>query len=190
MDNATGGSEILMSEAYQKGLIIVHTGMGKGKTTAAMGMALRGVGHQLKSLMIQFIKGSWKYGELEAVKALYPFFEIVPMGKGFIHVGKPGPEKEDVEAVSKAWKCFVEKLSSKEYDMIILDEINVAMHYGLLPLEPVLRALQEKPAGLHLVLTGRNASPEIMDMADLITEMVEVKHPYKEGVPAQKGIEF
>ena len=179
-----------MSEEKKKGLIIVHTGTGKGKTTAAMGMALRGVGHQLKSLMIQFIKGSWKYGELAAVKALYPFFEIVPMGKGFIHVGKPGPEKEDVEAVSNAWKCFEEKVSSKEYDMIILDEINVAMHYGLLPLGPVLQALQEKPAGLHLVLTGRNAPPEILNMADLVTEMVEVKHPYNKGVPAQKGVEF
>ena len=87
-----------MSKEKPKGLIIVHTGTGKGKTTAAMGMALRGVGHQLKSIMIQFIKGSWKYGELEAVKALNPYFEIVPMGKGFIHVGKPGPEQEDVEA--------------------------------------------------------------------------------------------
>jgi cob(I)alamin adenosyltransferase len=179
-----------MSEEKQKGLIIVYTGPGKGKTTAAMGMALRGVGHHLKSLMIQFIKGSWKYGELEAVKALYPYFEIFPMGKGFIHIGKPGPEKEDVEAVSKAWECFEGKVSSKEYDMIILDEINVALNYGLLPLGPVLQALHEKPAGLHLVLTGRNAPPEIMDMADLVTEMVEVKHPYNNGVPAQKGVEF
>lgn len=179
-----------MSKEKPKGLIIVHTGTGKGKTTAAMGMALRGVGHQLKSIMIQFIKGSWKYGELEAVKALNPYFDIVPMGKGFIHVGKPGPEQEDVEAVSKAWECFQQKVSSKEYDMIILDEINVALHYGLLPLGPVIQALEEKPETLHLVLTGRSAPPEIMDKADLITEMVEVKHPYNNGVPAQKGVEF
>jgi cob(I)alamin adenosyltransferase len=112
------------------------------------------------------------------------------MGKGFIHVGKPGPEKEDIEAVSKAWKCFKGKVSSKEYDMIILDEINVAIHYDLLPLGSVLQALQEKPPALHLVLTGRNAPPEIMDMADLVTEMAEIKHPFSNGVPAQKGVEF
>ena len=179
-----------MSVEKQKGLIIVHTGPGKGKTTAAMGMALRGAGHHLKSLMIQFIKGSWKYGELEAAKALHPYFEIVPMGKGFIHFEKAGPDKKDLEAVSKAWECFERNVSSKDYYMIILDEINVAIYFGLLPLEPVLQALKEKPSGLHLVLTGRNAPPEIMDLADLVTEMTEVKHPFKNGVPAQKGVEF
>jgi cob(I)alamin adenosyltransferase len=174
----------------KKGLIIVHTGAGKGKTTAAMGMALRGAGHHLKSLMIQFIKGSWKYGELEAAKSLSPYFEIVPMGKGFIHLGKSGPEKEDVEAVSEAWECFERHASAQNHDMIILDEINVAIYLGLLPLGTVLQALREKPAGLHLVLTGRNAPAEIIDMADLVTEMTEVKHPFKLGVPAQKGVEF
>lgn len=179
-----------MEKTGRKGLIIVHTGNGKGKTTAAMGMALRAVGHNKKILMMQFIKGSWPYGELESVKKLYPNFEIIPMGKGFIHFNKDGPSSGDREAVSNAWKDFREKMESGTFDMIILDEINYVLSYNLLGVEEVLEALRNKPADLHLVLTGRDAHPEIVDIADLVTEMKEIKHPFQKGIKAQKGIEF
>ena len=179
-----------MGKAEKRGMIIVHTGKGKGKTTAAMGMALRGAGHNLKTLMIQFIKGSWHYGELDAAKKLYPCFEIMPMGKGFINFDKEGPDSEDIRAVMEAWDFFKHKMASGEFNMIILDEINYVIDYNILPLEDVLQVLRSKPDGLHLVLTGRNANPEIIEMADLVTEMKDVKHPFAKGIKAQKGIEF
>jgi cob(I)alamin adenosyltransferase len=176
-------------EKESKGLIIVFTGSGKGKTTAAMGMAFRAAGHGLKTLMIQFIKGSRRYGELDAAERLSPHFQIMPMGKGFIF-GKGGPNAADAEAIREAWGFFREKMSSGEFQMIILDEINYVIDYGLLPVEEVLRALEAKPEGLHLVLTGRNARAEVVEKADLVTEMKAIKHPYKNGILAQKGIEF
>jgi len=171
-------------------MIIVFTGHGKGKTTAAIGMALRGVGHRQRTLMIQFIKGSWRYGELEAAKNLEPYFEIVPMGKGFIHHGGKGPDAEDKKAIIAAWGFFKEEMTSGRYDMIILDEVNHAISYGLLPIEEVLETLKARPRELHVVLTGRNADPRIMEAADLVTEMKEIKHPLKKGVKARKGIEY
>ena len=174
----------------RKGLIIVHTGDGKGKTTAAMGMALRAVGHNFKVLMIQFIKGTWHYGELDAIKKLYPLFEIIPLGKGFVRRGDEEPGPEDTRIVEKAWNFCKEKITSGKYDMIILDEINYVIDYKLLPVEEVLNMLEEKPTNLHLVLTGRNAYPDIIEVADLVTEMKEIKHPFKKKIKAQKGIEF
>ena len=174
----------------KKGLIIVHTGAGKGKTTAAMGMALRAVGHNLKVLMAQFIKGSWKYGELKAIERLHPHFEIVPLGEGFIRSDKDAPTPDQIQSVVEAWEFCKEKVRSGQYNMIILDEINYIIDYGLLPLEWVLDTIQKKPEGLHLVLTGRNAHPGIIDAADLVTEMKEIKHPFKNGIKAQRGIEF
>jgi cob(I)alamin adenosyltransferase len=180
----------VMGQGRQKGLVIVFTGPGKGKTTAAMGMALRAAGHRLKTLMIQFIKGDWPYGELEAARRLEPSFKIIPMGKGFIFFQGEGPGPEDLKAVREAWEFFLREMASGQYHMIILDEINYVIDYGLLPVEEVLKAIDERPEGLHLVLTGRNARPEIIEKADLVTEMREVKHPFKDGVKGQKGIEF
>ncbi|MFC1533068.1 cob(I)yrinic acid a,c-diamide adenosyltransferase [Thermodesulfobacteriota bacterium] len=179
-----------MGKSKSKGLIIVHTGNGKGKTTAAMGMALRAAGHNHKILMVQFIKGSWSYGELEAVKRLSPNFEILPLGKGFIRFDKEGPDPEDRKAVIEAWDIFKKRMRSGEFDMIILDEINYALSYNLLDLEDVLVELKTKPEGTHLVLTGRDAHPKIIEIADLATEMKEIKHPFHKGIKAQKGIEF
>ncbi|RPI79740.1 MAG: cob(I)yrinic acid a,c-diamide adenosyltransferase [Desulfobacteraceae bacterium] len=173
-----------------QGLIMIHTGDGKGKTTAAMGLALRAAGHQLKCLMIQFIKGSWAYGELEAIKKLQPYFEIIPMGKGFIRFDQGGPTPEDIQAVRETWDFFMAQMQSGRYDLIILDEINYVLDYRLLPVQEVVDALKNKPARLHLILTGRNAKPEIVELADLVTEMKEIKHPYRKGIRAQKGIEF
>ena len=179
-----------MEKEKRKGLIIVHTGNGKGKTTAAMGMALRAAGHNLKVLMIQFIKGTWPYGELESVKRLYPDFMIMPMGKGFIRFDREGPDPEDREAVIEAWNFFREKMESREFDMIVLDEINNVVNYNLLDVEEVLKVLRNRPSELHLVLTGRDAHPDVIGIADLVTEMKEIKHPFKDGIKAQKGIEF
>ncbi len=179
-----------MEKEKRKGLIIVHTGNGKGKTTAAMGMALRAAGHHLKILMIQFIKGTWPYGELESVKRLYPDFVIMPMGRGFIRFDREGPDPEDKRAVIEAWNIFKEKMESREFDMIILDEINYVISYNLLDVEDVMKALRNRPLELHLVLTGRDAHPDVIGIADLVTEMKEIKHPFKDGIKAQKGIEF
>ena len=173
-----------------RGLIIVHTGAGKGKTTAAMGMALRAAGHGLKTLMIQFIKGSWKYGELEAAGKLDPLFKIIPMGKGFIRFDQGGPGPEDIRAVKEAWDYFKKEMNSGAYHMIILDEINYAVGYGLISIEEVLETLDSKPEELHVVLTGRDAHPELIEKADLVTEMREVKHPFQKGIKAQPGVEF
>jgi cob(I)alamin adenosyltransferase len=173
-----------------KGLIIVFTGSGKGKTTAAMGMAFRAAGHRLKVLMIQFIKGGRHYGELDSARKLSPYLQIVPMGKGFIRFDRKGPGEEDLRAIRHAWDSFLEKMSSGAFQMIILDEINYVVDYGLLPLNDLLDALEKKPPSLHLVLTGRNARPELIERADLVTEMKEVKHPFKKGIKGQKGIEF
>ena len=178
-----------MSRGERRGLIIVHTGNGKGKTTAAMGMALRAVGHNFKILMIQFIKGTWHYGELDAVKKLNSYFEIAPMGKGFVSFER-GSDKEHRLAVIEAWEFFKEKMRLDEFDMIILDEINNVVDYNFLPIDEVLKTLKSKPDRIHLVLTGRNAHPMIIEMADLVTEMREIKHPFQKGFEAQTGIEF
>lgn len=175
----------------RKGLIIVYTGPGKGKTTAALGMALRAVGQGLKVLMVQFIKGSWHYGELEAARMFGDArFKMLPMGRGFVKLGAEKPDPEDLRLVQEAWRFAREKLASGEYDLVILDEINYAIHYRMLDAEPVVQALKEKPEMVHVVLTGRSAHPSIVECADLVTEMREVKHPYHKGVPAQRGIEY
>src|SRR3989338_8937830 len=173
----------------KKGLIIVHTGPGKGKTTAALGLALRAVGSGLKVLMVQFIKGSWHYGELDAAKAFGDKFVLRPMGRGFVKLGGE-IDPEDKRAADEAWAFAREKIFSGEYDMIILDEINYAISYGLIPVEPVLDTLKKKRERVHVVLTGRTARPEIIELADLVTEMREVKHPYHKGIEAQRGIEY
>jgi cob(I)alamin adenosyltransferase len=175
----------------RKGLIIVHTGPGKGKTTAALGTAFRAVGQGLRVLMVQFIKGSWHYGELDAARMLgEDRFRILPMGRGFVKIGAEKPEPEDVRLVEEAWQFASEKIRSGEFDMVILDEINYAIRYKMLDPEKVLQALKEKPEMVHVILTGRNAHPSIVEFADLVTEMREVKHPYQKGIAAQRGIEY
>ncbi len=175
----------------KKGLIIVHTGPGKGKTTAALGTALRAVGQGLKALMVQFIKGSWHYGELDAARMLgEERFKILPMGRGFVKVGAEKPDPEDIRLVEEAWRFASEKIAGGEYDLVILDEINYAIHYRMLDPEAVVKALKGKPEMVHVILTGRNAHPALVECADLVTEMREVKHPYHKGIPAQRGIEY
>jgi cob(I)alamin adenosyltransferase len=175
----------------RKGLIIVHTGPGKGKTTAALGTAFRAVGQGLKVLMVQFIKGSWHYGELDAARMLgEDRLRILPMGRGFVKVGAEKPDPEDVRLVEEAWQFASEKIRSGEFDLVILDEINYAISYKMLDAEKVVQVLKQKPEMVHVILTGRNAHPCLLECADLVTEMREVKHPYQKGIAAQRGIEY
>lgn len=172
----------------ERGLVIVFTGNGKGKTTAALGMALRAWGHNMKVLMLQFIKGQL-CGEHLAVERLNPGIEIRPLGQGFINFNDPEALAKHREAARKALD-EVEDAMAAGYQIIILDEILYALKYELLDLADVLRLIEMKPEKTHLVLTGRNAPDEIINVADLVTEMKEIKHPFKDDVSAQMGIEY
>jgi cob(I)alamin adenosyltransferase len=173
------------------GLLIIYTGNGKGKTTAAMGAAFRAVGQGLRVLMVQFLKGSRHYGELDAVKMLGDDrFVICPMGLGFVKVGAEKPSPEDIEAVEKAWDFGREKMFSREFQLLIFDEINYAIHYGMLDAGKVRETLSRRPEDVHVILTGRDAHPSLVEIADLVTEMKQVKHPFEAGVLAQRGIDY
>ena len=174
----------------RKGLIIVNTGPGKGKTTAAMGTALRAVGNGMKVLMLQFLKGSWHYGELDAVKSFGGNWVMKQMGRGFVKVGGAETDPEDVRMVEEAWSEAEKAINSGEWDLVILDEINYAISYKMLDPAKVVAALKAKPEQVHIILTGRNAHPSIVEIADTVTEMKQVKHAYEKGVLAQRGIEY
>ncbi len=175
----------------ENGLIIVYTGNGKGKTTAALGLVLRAVGYGYKVSMIQFIKGSWHYGEMNSSKRLEPEFELIAVGKGFVGiVDDKSPRSEHKKMAKEALLLSVEKILSKKYDIIILDEINYAINLGLIELSEVLKLLDKKPINLNLILTGNYAKKEIIERADIVTEMKEIKHPFKQGQKAKKGIDF
>ncbi len=185
------GSRVAPKEKSAHGLIIVYTGDGKGKTTAALGMALRAVGRGWHVLMIQFGKGGWHYAELDSSQRLAPDFEIIPMGLGFYKIlDDKHTEEEHRAAAHQALNLAQEKINSGAYDMLILDEIMGMLASQLLTLENVLPILDNKPHDLTLVLTGRAAPPEIIERADLVTEMREIKHPYQKGILAQKGIDY
>ncbi|WP_258955151.1 cob(I)yrinic acid a,c-diamide adenosyltransferase [Sporomusa ovata] len=178
----------IMSET--KGMIIVNTGAGKGKTTAALGVGMRAWGQGLKVLVLQFIKGGWEYGELQAARRMGDNFVLRQLGEGFV-TNTTGDGRTDHQAAAEqALHDARTEIMSGKWDMIILDEINYAIMFGLVPVNEVIQLLETKPQSLHLVLTGRDARREIMDKADLVTVMEEIKHPYKTGVMAQKGIEF
>lgn len=174
----------------REGLIIVHTGNGKGKTTAALGLAVRAWGQGLKVLILQFIKGGWKYGELKALARFAPELQIVQAGEGFVGNSANEEKEKHCAAARETLARARQEMKSGDWDMLILDEINYAVKFGLLPPEAMISLLESKPAQMHLVLTGREARPEVIAMADLVTEMTEVKHPYKMGIKAQAGIEF
>ncbi len=174
----------------RRGLIIVNTGPGKGKTTAAMGTGLRAVGQGMRVLMLQFLKGSWHYGELDAVQSFGDKFVMRQMGRGFVKVGAEKPDPEDVRLVEDAWSEAERAIGSGEWDMVILDEINYAISFGRLNPDRVVETLKSKPEMVHVILTGRNAHPTIVELADTVTEMRQVKHAYEKGVMAQRGIEY
>lgn len=174
-----------------KGLLIVYTGDGKGKTTAALGMVIRAVGYKWKVCIIQFIKGSWKYGELKGIKQLEPQVEMHQVGEGFVGIIDDKKKfEEHRQAAIEGVQFSIEKLKSEEFQLVILDELNVAMQLGLVvdeELDAILAACSESQ---HLVITGRNASEKLIEKADLVTEMKEIKHPYQDGMLAQKGIDW
>lgn len=179
-----------MMSDVRKGLVIVNTGPGKGKTTAAMGTGLRAVGNGMKVLMLQFLKGSWHYGELDAVKSFGDNFVMRQMGRGFVKVGGAETDPEDVKMVEECWDEAAEAILSGQWDLVILDEINYAISYKMLDPAKVAEVLQRKPEMVHVILTGRNAHPIIVELADTVTEMREVKHAYQKGIQAQRGIEY
>jgi len=183
--------DVRISIMGEDGLVIVYTGGGKGKTTAALGMALRAVGYGHKVCMIQFIKGSWHYGEMDSSKKLAPEFELVAIGKGFVGILDDTSPKEDHEKYAEeAIKICKDKILSEKYDLIILDEINYAVNLGLINIKSVMDLIKLKPKKLDLVLTGNHAKEEILKLADLVTEMKEIKHPFQSGIKAKKGIDF
>ena len=175
----------------QKGLVIVYTGGGKGKTSAALGLVLRAVGYNHNVCMIQFVKGSWHYGELDSAKRLAPEFEMITAGKGFVGIlDDKSPREEHVKAANDTLMISREKILSGKYNVVILDEINYAVQLELLKLDDVIDLIKSKPAELDLVLTGNHATKEVIELADLVTEMKEIKHPFKSGLKAKKGIDF
>ena len=172
----------------EKGLVQVYTGDGKGKTSAAFGLALRAIGRGLRVYIIQFIKGGFDYGELYIIDKL-PNLTLKSFGRGkFITAKHPG--QEDIKLANDALKLAAKIVQSGENDIVILDEINVAISLNLIDPEEVIRLIQTKPLHVELVLTGRNAPERVIELADLVTEMKEVKHPYKKGQPARIGIEY
>lgn len=172
----------------EKGLLMINTGNGKGKTTAALGQVLRALGHGYRVCVIQFIKGSRHYGELTAVKRFEDLLDFHVMGRGFTF--KSENLELDREIAGKGWVLARTALASGDYFLLVLDEFTYLLNYHFVDTQEVLKALSERFEGLHVMITGRNAPAILLDMADLVTEMNEIKHPYKAGVPGQQGIEF
>jgi len=178
----------------RRGLILINTGPGKGKTSAALGTAFRAAGNGMRVLVLQFLKGSWHYGELDSAEAISTAegftYIIRQMGRGFVKVGGAETDPEDLKMVGTAWNEAAAAVLSGDWDLIVLDEINYAIGYKMLDAEKVAEVLRRKPEMLHVILTGRNAHPTLVELADTVTEMREVKHAYQRGILAQRGIEF
>ena len=181
-------AKIMAGKTVERGLIIVHTGTGKGKTTASLGMACRMIGHGMKVSIIQFIKGAMHTGEASVFEAFPDLVEMRPLGEGF--TWDTQDKARDIAKVREAWEAAKARIMDPEWKMVICDELNIALRYDYLPLEEVLQVLADKPADTHVVITGRNAKPELIEVADLVTEMTMIKHPFRSGVKAQAGVEF
>lgn len=181
--------KILASKNVEKGLLIVHTGKGKGKSTAAFGMAFRSLGHGLPVAVVQFVKGAMDTGERMALERFGDLVSINRLGEGF--TWETQDRQRDIAAAQHAWETAKELIRGGEYHLVVLDELNIVLRYDYLPLAEVIAFLtDEKPADVHVVITGRNAPDALIEIADLVTEMELIKHPFRSGVKAQKGIEF
>ena len=180
--------KILATKTEERGLIIVHTGKGKGKSTAAFGIVFRALGHGQKVGVVQFVKGAWKTGESEALKRFGDDVDIYIMGEGF--TWETQDRTRDINAAKAAWERAKELILDEEHEIVLCDELNIVLRYDYLPVEEVVAVLKQKPDWKHVIITGRNAKDELIDLADLVTEMTMVKHPFRDGVKAQKGIEF
>jgi len=179
---------MLATKIEERGLLIVHTGKGKGKSTAAFGMVLRCLGHGMRIGIVQFVKGVWTTGERIALERFGDLVTCRAMGEGF--TWDTQDRARDIAAARDAWETAKTMIADSSYRLILLDELNIVLRYDYLPLDEVVGALKAKPRDLHVVVTGRNAKPELIEAADLVTEMTLVKHPFRSGVKAQIGIEF
>ena len=182
--------KIMSTKTDEKGLVIVHTGKGKGKSSAAFGMIFRCIAHQLPCSVVQFITGGMDTGERNLVTAHFgDICQFHTMGEGF--TWETQDRERDIAAATAAWEKAKELIRDERYHMVLLDEINIALRYGYIPLDEVIAFLEtEKPEMTHVVLTGRNAADELIEIADLVTEMALVKHPFRSGIKAQIGVEF
>jgi cob(I)alamin adenosyltransferase len=181
-------ARILATKTIERGLLIVHTGTGKGKSTAAFGLVLRCLGHGMRVGIVQFVKGAWQTGERAALQRFADLVTCRAMGEGF--TWDTQDRTRDIAAAHAAWEAAKQMIADPAYNLVLLDELNIVLRYDYLPLAEILGVLQARPPGLHLVVTGRNAKPELIAIADLVTEMRLVKHPFRAGVKAQRGIEF
>src|ERR1700704_5360535 len=180
--------KVLATKTEERGLLIVHTGAGKGKSTAAFGMVLRCLGHGMRVGIVQFVKGAWGTGERTVLAQFPDLVTCRAMGEGF--TWDTQDRARDIAAARAAWDVAKEMIADQSYRMLLLDELNIVLRYGYLSVEEVMAALKAKPRDLHIVVTGRNAPAELIEAADLVTEMTLVKHPFRAGVKAQRGIEF
>ncbi len=180
--------KILAGKTIEKGLLIVHTGKGKGKSTAAFGLVFRALGHGFKVGIVQFVKGVWETGERDVLQKYPDQVTIKAMGEGF--TWETQDRERDIAAARGAWEEAKKMIADPENKMVLLDELNIVLRYGYLSIEEVLAGLAAKPEGTHVIVTGRNAKDELIEAADLVTEMTQVKHPFRSGVKAQAGVEF
>tara|TARA_Y100001934_G_C12386593_1_gene796475 strand:- start:11419 stop:12045 length:627 start_codon:yes stop_codon:yes gene_type:complete len=180
--------KVLLTKNIEKGLLIVHTGKGKGKSTAAFGLASRAIGNKMRVGIVQFVKGKWETGERVVLEAFPELCTIHVMGEGF--TWDTQDRQRDIKAAKEAWEQAKLLMKDPTYEMIVLDELNIVLRYDYLEISQVLKTLLARRDSLHILVTGRNAKPELIEAADLVTEMTEVKHPFRAGVKAQKGIEF
>ena len=179
---------MLATKSKEKGLLMVHTGKGKGKSTAAFGLVIRAMGNGMRVGVVQFVKGKWQTGERDILENFPERVTIRTMGEGF--TWDTQDRQRDIAAAKAAWQVSCEMIADESYDLILLDELNIVLRYDYLPLAEIVQALDARRDGLHVVVTGRNAKDELIEAADLVTEMLEVKHHFKAGVKAQTGIEF
>jgi len=179
---------MLATKNKEKGLLMVHTGKGKGKSTAAFGLVIRAMGNGMRVGVVQFVKGKWQTGERDILENFPERVTIRTMGEGF--TWDTQDRQRDIAAAKAAWQVSCEMIADESYDLILLDELNIVLRYDYLPLAEIVQALDARRDGLHVVVTGRNAKDELIEVADLVTEMLEVKHHFKAGVKAQTGIEF
>src|SRR5690348_4507975 len=180
--------KVLATKTEERGLIIVHTGAGKGKSTAAFGMVLRCLGHGMRVGIVQFVKGAWSTGERHVLARFPELVTCRAMGEGF--TWETQDRARDIAAARAAWEEAKTMIADPAYRLVLLDELNIVLRYDYLPIAEVVETLKAKPRDLHVVVTGRNAKPELVEIADLVTEMTLVKHPFRSGVKAQAGIEF
>lgn len=180
--------KILSTKTQEKGLLIVHTGKGKGKSTAAVGLAVRAIGNGMRVCLVQFVKGAWATGERDILRRFPDLCTIKAMGDGF--TWDTQDRQRDIAAARAAWDFARAAMADPTYGMVILDELNIVLRYDYLPLAEVLSVLAARRDMLHVVVTGRNAKEELIDAADLVTEMTQIKHPFRAGIKAQIGVEF